>query len=59
MRALDYGPLNELRNRYGDCQSVHPMPDPESTRPAIIIRPHRDTARAETSHAGIANVEEV
>jgi len=40
-RALDYGELSELRNKYGEGNSIEPLPDPSLTWPAVVINPHR------------------
>lgn len=37
-RALDAGPLEELRSRYGGEAQVKGFPDPEQTRPSILFR---------------------
>jgi anaerobic dimethyl sulfoxide reductase subunit B len=39
MRALDCGPMDELRKKYGDCSEVRGFVRSESTRPAIIFKP--------------------
>ena len=46
MRALDFGDIEELAKKYGGTACVHPLPAPEVTRPALLIRPHRDAAKA-------------
>ncbi len=38
MRALDFGPLDELRAKYGDCSQLEEMPAP-TTKPAWIAKP--------------------
>lgn len=58
-RALDFGDLADLRKRYGDLRHIHPLPDPEQTDPALVLRPHRDAARAAERGAEVANWEEV
>ncbi len=59
MRALDFGDLAELRARYGGASRVYPLPDPGETGPALVIRPHRDAARAGKETAEVANWEEL
>ena len=58
-RALDFGDLAELRKKYGDVRRIFPLPDPAQTDPALVIKPHRDAARAEERGAEVANWEEV
>jgi anaerobic dimethyl sulfoxide reductase subunit B (iron-sulfur subunit) len=38
-RALDFGPLEEMKARYGDLQALAGMPDPSETRPSIVFKP--------------------
>jgi anaerobic dimethyl sulfoxide reductase subunit B (iron-sulfur subunit) len=44
MRALHYGRLDVLRQKYGSLNRVPGMPDPDITRPSLVITPHRDSA---------------
>lgn len=37
-RALDFAPLEELRNRYNGDSRLRGFPDPDSTGPAILFR---------------------
>lgn len=39
-RALDSGPMDSLRARYGDRRDLEDMPSSRTTRPAIIFKPH-------------------
>ena len=38
-RALDFGPLEEMKSRYGNLQMLEGMPDPSETQPAIVFKP--------------------
>jgi anaerobic dimethyl sulfoxide reductase subunit B (iron-sulfur subunit) len=38
MRALEFGPLVELRGKYGQLRQLQDMPDGSVTRPAVIFR---------------------
>jgi len=58
-RALDFGDLAELRKKSGDVRQIFPLPDPATTEPALVIKPHRDAARAAERAAEVANWEEV
>jgi anaerobic dimethyl sulfoxide reductase subunit B (iron-sulfur subunit) len=44
MRALDFGPFNEIQTNYGELKQLEDMPSHETTWPAIVFRP-RDTKR--------------
>lgn len=46
VRALDSGPLEELRAARGGEASAPGFPDPSRTRPAILFRPRKVPARA-------------
>ena len=41
MRALDFGPIDELIEKYGDCRQLEDMPEP-ATKPAWVAKPHRE-----------------
>lgn len=58
-RALDWGPIEELRERYGDVDAVEPLPDPSITRPHLVITPHRDAQPTGTGTGAIANPDEI
>ncbi len=59
MRALEFGELETLREKYGTVAAVHPLPPAETTRPAIVFKPHKDAARADAEGARVGNLEEV
>ncbi len=58
-RAMDYGDFADLRKKYGDVRRIFPLPDPSQAEPALVLKPHKDAARAEEKGAGVANWEEV
>lgn len=39
MRALEFGPLDELRQKYGNLRRVEEMPRETITHPAVIFKP--------------------
>ena len=39
MRALDFGPLEELREKYGELQELRGLPDGGETDPSVVFRP--------------------
>ena len=39
-RALDFGPLSSLVERYGDRRDLENMPSSQTTRPAILFKRH-------------------
>jgi anaerobic dimethyl sulfoxide reductase subunit B (iron-sulfur subunit) len=38
MRALDFGPLNQLAQQYGTNAQLSGMPDPSTTDPAVVFK---------------------
>ena len=40
--AIEYGPIEELRKKYGNIRQIKGMPSPAITNPNIVITPHRD-----------------
>lgn len=59
MRALDFGELTDLRKKYGGTRVVFPLPEASITEPALLIKPHKDAARATKDTAEVANWEEI
>lgn len=59
-RALDWGPLAELAERYpGGSAGFAPLPDPSITQPNLVIRPHRDAQPVGSGTGSIANPKEI
>lgn len=40
MRALDFGPLEDLTRKYGNVRVLEDLPRDTITRPAIVFKPH-------------------
>ncbi len=59
MRALDYGPLEELRAKYGDLDEVAPLPEAALSSPAVVFGPHREARPAGSDAGRVSNLEEV
>ena len=59
MRALDFGTLGDLEQRYGAVKAVHPLADAKLTDPGMVVTPHRDCDQAGRDQMPIANREEV
>lgn len=38
-RAIEFGPIDELRKKYGDRATIAPLPDADLTKPSLVIRP--------------------
>lgn len=41
LRALEFGPIAELRAKYGDNANIQPLPDSSITAPNIVIKMNR------------------
>ncbi len=50
MRALDYGPLNQLRAA-GGVSETEGLPKAELTEPALVITPHRQAVQPAAQHS--------
>jgi len=59
VRALDYGELSDLQAKYGTVRAVEPMPDPNITRPAVVMSPHKDSQLVGSGTGQLSNPEEV
>ncbi|SKA29935.1 DMSO/selenate family reductase complex B subunit [Consotaella salsifontis] len=59
LRALDFGPIEELREKHGTLAAVAPLPEDTYTHPSIVIKPN-PKARPVGNHDGfLANPREV
>lgn len=59
MRVLDFGPIEELRARYGEQPDFFPFPDSSITHPNTTFTPHKDVVLANGADVFIGNPEEV
>jgi anaerobic dimethyl sulfoxide reductase subunit B (iron-sulfur subunit) len=60
MRALEFGELHELEARHGtNGRDIYPLPSPAATRPALVVKPHRDAAVEAAGIAHVGNREEL
>lgn len=39
LRALDFGPMEEIKKKYGTLQQLPEMPSPDEVKPAVIFKP--------------------
>ncbi|WP_406715918.1 DMSO/selenate family reductase complex B subunit [Trueperella pyogenes] len=58
-RALDWGPINDLREKHGNENGIAPLPDPSITKPRLVINPHKDAQPWNTQAGTIANPKEI
>ena len=59
MRAIDFGELETLRQRYGNVNEVFPLPHNTYTDPALVVKPHPGVKISEKHKAHVGNIEEV
>ncbi len=54
-RALDFGPIEELRREHGTQAGIAPLPNPAITEPHLVITPHRNAQPWDNATGHIAN----
>ncbi len=58
-RAMDFGPLNEIREKYGTFADPAPLPDPTITKPAVVYKPNKVTKSSRSGDGHLMNLEEL
>jgi anaerobic dimethyl sulfoxide reductase subunit B (iron-sulfur subunit) len=58
MRGLDFGELEDLRQKYGSVNQIVPLPSPKLTQPSLVINPHPNAVRAQKEIVRIENRKE-
>ena len=58
-RALDFGPISELREKYGDFDAPAPLPDPTITHPNVVFSPHPNAVPFDATAGQVLNPEEL
>lgn len=58
-RALDFGPVDELRAKYGTENQIAPLPSASFTHPNLIIKPHPKARPTGDTEGAIMNIREV
>lgn len=58
MRCLDFGDLEELRQKYGDLAAIEPLPTASITKPSLVITPHRHAQQSGKGTGKILNLPE-
>jgi anaerobic dimethyl sulfoxide reductase subunit B (iron-sulfur subunit) len=49
--AIQFGPIEELRKKYGDLCDVKGLPDSAITQPNLVIKAHQGAEKKEKPHA--------
>jgi anaerobic dimethyl sulfoxide reductase subunit B (iron-sulfur subunit) len=58
MRCLDFGELEELRQKYGDLDAIEPLPAGDITKPAFVVSRHIHTRLSGEGDGKILNLPE-
>ncbi|WP_299802583.1 DMSO/selenate family reductase complex B subunit [uncultured Shewanella sp.] len=58
-RALDFGPIDELRAKYGETAEIAPLPAASITKPNLILRVHPDGQPVGSGAGSVVNPNEV
>ena len=59
VRALEFGPIEELRQKHGTLAAVAPLPRAHFTKPNIVIKPNANSRPTGDTTGYLANPEEV
>lgn len=59
LRALDFAPIEELREKYGNLGEIAPLPAATYTRPNLVIKPNRHAKPSGDRTGKISNIREV
>ena len=59
LRALEFGPIEELRQKHGTLAAVAPLPRAHFTKPNIVIKPNANSRPTGDTTGYLANPEEV
>lgn len=59
LRALEFGPIKELRQKHGTLAAVAPLPRAHFTKPNIVIKPNANSRPTGDTTGYLANPEEV
>lgn len=59
LRALDFGPIDELRKKHGALAAVAPLPGAHFTKPSIVIKPNANSRPTGDTTGYLANPKEV
>ena len=59
LRALDFGPIDELRKKHGDLAATAPLPRAHFTKPNLVIKPNANSRPTGDTTGYLANPKEV
>jgi len=58
-RVLDFGEIDDLREKYGTESGLEPLPQASVTRPNLVITPHKAAQESGRGTGAIANPREI
>lgn len=58
MRCLDFGDIDELRQKYGNLDAIEPLPTGDITKPSLVITPHKHVQLSGQGTGRILNLPE-
>lgn len=58
MRCLEFGDLDELRQKHGDLAAIEPLPTADITKPSLVITPHKGAQLSGEGTGKILNLPE-
>lgn len=59
LRALEFGPVDELRAAHGEGADVAPLPDSSLTQPNLVVGDPRHAVAGDDATGAVANLREV
>lgn len=51
LEAIKFGPIDELRAKYGSVCDVNGLPDSSITKPNLVVKAHQGTEKEGKRHA--------
>lgn len=58
MRCLDFGNIDELRQKYGNMDAIEPLPTADITKPSLVITAHKHAQMSGKGTGRILNLPE-
>ena len=59
LRALDFGEISELRQKYGEMADIAPLPSADETKPNIVITEPVNAKPAGDTTGSVLNEREI
>lgn len=59
LRALEFGDIEELREKYGETAAIAPLPDPSMTGPSVVITAPKNARDYDDADGSVLNLAEI